>query len=722
MSRGCHEAGGFALSCLAIAMSQTVQAADMQVSTPPATNQAAETATLPELTIRAAPYNAYVAPDATTATKTETPLMETPFSVQVITQQVLQDQQATTFDQALKNISGSYPYNAAENLVGGGITVLRGFSVTDYYRDGVAIPASVNPARREMANVERIEVLKGPSSILYGRIDPGGVINAITKQPSAASSYLIQQQVGSFSLKRTTIDATGPIGQEGNLLYRLNFAYHDTGSFVKFEGDTHTFIAPSFLWNISDATAVTLYVDYLKDKKTPTYGLPAIGTGNRPVDLPIDWTRLDPWNKVDSESTQTGLGLSHRFNNRWKLDAKVNTFHIAEQRLLQYGATVNPITYMLTRGVSDSADVADNQFASSFLTGKGEWFGINQTVLLGIDYANFKKTSRVNSNAYTALNIFAPVYTTLPFVRNPALDVYSGVKKSATGVSVQDDISLLNGFHLLFGGRQDRIELTQTGTFGIRQAQVNAFKPRAGLLWQASPGLSIYGSYSESMGTFGGSSDSTLVNPDGTQLQPESAKQREVGIKSETLDGQLTVGLAWFQINKKNISTPDPNPTRATLGYMVSVGEAQSKGIEFDLTAMVGNHWNIITSYAHTVTQILMDNSGNAGHQLPNVPRDGSSLWAVYRFGDDANGWKVGGGMLAQSQRQADLANSLQLPGFAIVNLMAGYQQKVGNSKLTAQINLENVFDRKYFQWAASRNNNYYGAPRAVTATVKLSF
>jgi len=242
--------------------------------------------TLPEMTVTAKPTDAtsYSVPNATTATKTDTPIMETPVSIQVIPQQVLRDQQAIRLSDALKNVSGVQPSFAFTNREG---FTLRGFDNSAHgggaqYRDGFRVQESI----LSLANAERVEVLKSPASVLFGRIEPGGLINIATKRPLASPYYALEQQFGSFDTYRTTLDATGPITQDGTLAYRLNFEYLDQDSFRDFVAIDRTFVAPSLTWQPSGRTQIDLDFIYQDEDSDIDDGIPAIG--DRPAPIPIE--------------------------------------------------------------------------------------------------------------------------------------------------------------------------------------------------------------------------------------------------------------------------------------------------------------------------------------------------------------------------------------------------------------------------------------------------
>ncbi len=269
---------------------------------------------LPEMTVTASPLDrtSYSVPNASTATKTDTPIMETPVSIQVVPQQVIQDQQAIRLDDITKNVSGVQRDFSFGNGYEG--FTIRGFSTNNtVYRNGFRLFASI----AETAHLDRVEVLKGPAAVLYGRIEPGGLVNLVTKRPSPESYYSLQQQFGSFDLYRTTADATGPITEDRSLLYRLNLAYLNSGSFRDFVFNDRIFLAPGLTWRPTPDDEFNLSVEYDNEDNYDDAGIPALG--NRPAPLPSSRNLGEPDDEYNVESVLVDLNGTHRFNTDWKV-------------------------------------------------------------------------------------------------------------------------------------------------------------------------------------------------------------------------------------------------------------------------------------------------------------------------------------------------------------------------------------------------------------------
>jgi iron complex outermembrane receptor protein len=700
------------------------------------------------------PYNTdYTRPNASSATKTDTPIMETPFAVQVIPKQVMQDQQAVRLETAVENISGTYSSRGAGGIGGGqSATFLRGFETFEYYRDGTRYNGGFNiNGPRELANVERVEVLKGPASILYGRLEPGGMVNIVTKRPLDTPYYSLQQQFGSFDFYRTTADATGPVTQDKSVLYRVNLAYENSGSFREFLEHDRVFFAPTFHWTINDQTQANFHMEYQHDKSPFDHGFPV--AGNRPAHLPRERNLGEPGSRNESETFNVGFDWSHAFNDNWTLrhrfDAvllpKMDTVPSVYSGFLggpcspATGCQVNRLTYM-------NKSNSENYYTTLDLLGKFETWGLKHNVLVGGDFFHQVNESNFAWAFSQPIDAYNPVHTGVDprVLDNPNLSGPSGFTEEWGGFYTQDQIELPYHVHLLAGFRYDTVRYRSdsdlTFNFGSpfvqsshNLLQQEAVKPRFGVLYQPIPEVSFYGNYVENFGVSNG------FNADGTPLPPTSATQWEGGVKTELFDKRLTASLAWFDITKQNIAVPDPDPLKAASGFSRAIGEVRNQGIEFDVAGEVLPGWNVIGNYSYIDSKITKDSApifdanfnaigvgpGNQGNRLFNVPRNLASLWTTYEFlGGDLRGLKFGGGVLMRSQRQCDNANTFQLPGYATVNLLASYSINVGKSKITTQLNIDNLLNKYYFDSATNSTiqGNYPGAPRTVLGSIRLEF
>ncbi len=671
------------------------------------------------------PHNKdYAVPNASTATKTDTPIMETPVSVQVVTKPVLDDQQVFRVEDAVRNVSGVYIDNSFSTLDNESF-VIRGFLTGNVYRDGYRFPESVSQGFRETADLSRIDVLKGPASVLYGRIDPGGIINMVTKKPLDAPYYSLQQQFGSFDLYRTTLDATGAIPNNDALSYRFNLAYQDSKSFADFVRNEHVFVAPSMRWKISDSTQVLLQLAYLSGDKVANFGVPTQPGSKRPAFVPVNFSKSEAFNNIGFEDTLPTIVTTHAFNDDWTLSHRFTADFRNTDQLETLGGFMPDQVHLNRSNVKGNRDV-ETYYTSLDLTGHFSTWNLRHTLLIGTDYYNTSVDSRFAFLAAPQLDIFNPVHDAPRPVFQPSDFSTTSISNEWNGVYLQDQVDLPYQFHLLAGARYDdaRIEQTGTGIFGSARRDDTAFKPRVGLLWQPLRELSLYGNYAENFGSYGALGAAGLVQADGSILKPETAEQWETGIKTELFDGRLIGTLAYYELTKQNILTPNPDPSLAQQGFLSAVGEARSKGVEFDMTGEILPGWKAILAYAFTQTEITKANDTTKGNQLYNVPKHGGTVWSTYEFQEGAiEGLKLGAGVVVRSQRQGDLDNSFQLPGYATVGLMASYQWKIGRSRLVTQFNVDNLLDKRFFQNSAGfRGSSTFGAPRTFIGSMRIEF
>ncbi|CAD6877236.1 TonB-dependent siderophore receptor [Methylomonas albis] len=669
------------------------------------------------------PYNKdYMRPNAITATKTDTPLMQTPMSVKVVPQQVLKDQQAITVDQALSNVSG-----VTSGLGGSGMFFMRGFGNYNVYRDGF-LNQSQWAHTEDLANIERVEVLKGPGSLLYGRSEPGGLVNFVTKQPLDTPYYSLRQQFGSFDMYRTSVDATGPLTANKDLAYRFNLGYQSNHSFQEFGGNERLLVAPSLRWNISDRTTSTLKLEYSDIKEMGLGKVPL--QGNRPASISRALNLGDPWNFQEDEYVMLSLNTEHAFNDDWKLRHR---FNFSNHELTMSGIfagtpSVQPngdVRRIFFAQNTDGGDYQHNFFNALELTGKFDTGALKHTLLVGGDY--YRTDYRASSsgfgdgpNQFDTSNIYNPIHRAAPPVIPADAISYSNYSLPWFGLYAQDQIELPYHVHVMGGLRYDSAETTGTssGLWGgpIQSTSEDRVSPRGGIVWQPLPELSFYGSYTENFGQ----SNAFMWNK---PLPPQTAQQWETGVKTELFDGRFMASVAYFDLKKQNVPMQvDPLTTKA-------IGAAESRGIEFDVSGEILPGWNVIGGYAYTpfakTTKDSFDGSdaGNTGLRLNNAPKHNGSLWTTYEIqGGDLQGLKVGAGVKALSQREIGYDESAQAPGYATLNLMGSQAWKVGKSKITAQLNVDNLLDKTYTASIYSYGPTYYGAPRTFMGAIKIEY
>lgn len=674
----------------------------------------------------------YVAKHASTATKTDTPLLETPVSVQVVPAAVIEDQRVNRLQEALENVSGLRSHN---NDLEGYSYKIRGFNSLNLFRNGLAVPLTIATIE-EMANIAQVEVLKGPSSILYGRIDPGGLINLVTKKPSPETQYQIEQEIGSYDHLRTTWDATGALNQAGSISYRFSGAYQDENSFRDFQGGHRIMAAPSINFALSENTSLLLDLQYMYNKAQSDTGFPVIG--DRPAPIPLSRSFQEPNDPLDeTTSHHIGYEFKHRFDNDLAI---TNRFLYSEARLWKlnmYGWNLNEATGVLDR--SAQFQLLDGKVYSTNLdlTGRFEALGMQHDVLLGIDYLHdYYDYNYAEDGGNFPINIFNPVYGSVTAadyqnaVHGVGFASFSSVLVKQTGFYAQDQITLTNRWHLLLGGRYDDATLDLGRSNASKPAAIAArkagaarndtqFSPRLGVLYRFTPRVSGFASYSESFGANNG------ISATGKTFDPEKSTQHEIGIKAELMSG-LNTNLALFHLVKENVLTADlstPDPTDSIIS-----GEQRSQGVELDVLGQLTERLSLVGNYAYTSTKVTQDNNGLQGKQLDNVPRHTAKVFLTYDLGSGGLGWRVGGGAYAADHAQGDRANSFSIPGYVRLDALVAYRGKSHLGRWTAQLNLRNILDKKYFDGtdnfynAVPRINLIPAQPFTATATVRLEF
>jgi iron complex outermembrane recepter protein len=700
---------------------------------------------------------AYATSNASTATKTDTPIMVTPASIQVVPQQVLRDQQVITLDQALKNVSGVTVNGGGAAGFGTpyGNVVLRGFATDTIFLDGTRIDSysgAPNVFTQGFANVDRIEVLKGPAAILYGVVEPGGIVNIVTKQPQSTPSYSIEEQAGSFGLSRTTINATGPLTQDGSVLYRLDTSYLNSGSQVDFVYNRNFFIAPAVQWNIDQANTLKAEFNYSVSNIGANFGfIPVNSSASSPIGSIINPSpSLNYGNTAPIKETSyfAALTYEHKFDRDWSIKQRVVfqnvsfSTHEFDDPIIIVPDPAMPSGFAVQREIFNSSGPTQNFNEATDLTGHFNTYGIAHTLLIGSDYAHFT-TSGVESSACNFLDGFTncsnvdllnPVNPGTPYSGPPTpFGSFKQLTETA-GLYIQDQLKLPYNFFLLGGARLQYIHETLGSNFPAFLTSesgiyADALTPRAGLLWQPRDWLSLYTSYSESYGP----AKPGAITIDMKNVPPSAGTQWEYGVKTSFFGGKLTATAAYFDLTKTNIPTADlQNPM-----FVFVTGAVRSRGEEFDLQGEISPGWKMIVNYTHTDVRVTQSDDLPVGSRFGGVPIDLAHLWTSYEFQNDSlKGWKIGGGMTFRGRTPYEALGgpfeALYLPDAFTVDLSTSYQFNAFDKKWTAQLNATNIFNLKYLSEAeltsSGPTGNFnsisgvWGTPLTIVGSLKVEF
>ncbi|QIF03826.1 TonB-dependent receptor [Roseimicrobium sp. ORNL1] len=679
-------------------------------------------AELPPVVVTAESVTGYTAPDSTSATKTNLPAFESPFSIQAVPRAVVEDQKSTRLEDALRNVSAvgksGSDYNGLYDVF-----TIRGMPLTNYgliYRDGFRqrVP-QVN-----LDNIETVEVLKGASGGLFGRIEPGGLINLVTKKPLDEAHYSLEQQVGSYSLTHTLGDATGPLNEENTLRYRMIAGYEEGDSFREGGEYSRLLLSPSLSWDITPQTQFNINFEYKKSEDILDGG--HVAKGDRPVDIPAErFLGVRDVPSSPSEYWLVNASITHEFNDQWKAKLRgvwwnwrADYFEVGPND----GVNPDGRTVDLYHFTSQEEDTT--WFAELSLEGKFDTGALKHDVLLSAEYYSFE--SEQLNYFVTApdvplrpLDVFRPQYQNYSILPPHRPQDASKPKDEWWGFTLQDVVTIDERLKILAGIRYD---ITSASTYydGDVSTNTNAidrqfqdegrFTPRVGFNYELLPWLSVFGSYSESF------SDSTFgLLADGSTTEPQSATQYEGGVKGRWLDGRLNATLALFHLTKENLTTDLPNSF-----FVTQSGEARSRGVELDVSGYLTERLSLIASYAYLDTEITKD-PVNQGNRLPNAPEHSGSLWARYDF---PSGFTIGAGLTAVGDRAGDLDNTFVLESYIRADVMAAYRFKVGNAKMTAQFNINNLFNEDYYDGSggSSRTYIYSGEPRTFIGSLRIEF
>ncbi|NUL37714.1 TonB-dependent siderophore receptor [Kosakonia sacchari] len=653
---------------------------------------------------------------SSTATLTSMPLLDIPQVVNTVSDKVLEDQHATSLDEALYNVSNV----VQTNTLGGtqDAFVRRGFGAN---RDGsimtnglrTVVPRSFN------ADVSRVEVLKGPASTLYGILDPGGLINVVTKRPETQFGGSISATSSSFGGGTGQFDVTGPI--EGTrLAYRLIGEYQNEDYWRNFGKEKSTFISPSLTWFGDNATVNVLYSH--RDYQTPfDRGTIFDLTTKQAVNVDRK-TRFDePFNITDGESDIAQLNAEYRFNSEWtgkvEYGFSQDKYSDNQSRVMAYDAA----TGNLTRRVDATQGSTQRMHTTrADLQGNVNIGGFYNEILTGVSYEYYDllRTDMIRCKNVKDFNIYNPVYgNTSKCTSVSASDSDQTIKQESYSAYAQDALYLTDKWIAVAGMRYQYY--TQYAGKG-RPFNVNTdssdekWTPKFGLVYKLTPSVSLFGNVAKAF-----MPQSSIASYIG-DLPPETSTSYEVGAKFDLFDG-VTANITAFDIHKRNVLY---NEIVGDDTVAKTAGRVRSQGVEMDLAGALTPNMNVIASYSYTAAKVLED-PDYAGKPLPNVPRHTGSLFLTYDIHNvfAGNTLTLGGGGHGVSRRSATNGANYYLPGYVVADAFAAYKMKL-QYPVTLQVNLKNIFDKTYYTSSIATNNlgNQIGDPREVQFTVKMDF
>ncbi|WP_175998477.1 TonB-dependent siderophore receptor [Burkholderia stabilis] len=695
----------------------------------PAATGAAAAAELPAINVRSTVLRAesYRPAKEANVLRSDIPLLDTAQAVNVVPAQVLRDQRPRNLDDALGNVSGITQGNT---LAGTQDTIMkRGFGGN---RDGSIMHNGmpIVQGRSFNAAVDSVEVLKGPTSLLYGLMDPGGVVNVVSKQPQLTRYNAISLGASTFGHGKNggsaTFDSTGPIG-DSRLAYRLIVDQSNEQYWRNFGENRQTFVAPSLAWYGRDTQVVVSY-EYRTFHSPFDRGTALDPRTNAPLDIPARRRLDEPFNNMDGESHLAQLSIDHQFNADWSahLGYSYNRETYDANQLRTTG--VDPVKGTLSRSNDAThGSLSTDSYGIAYVNGKVTLAGMRHDLQLGVDseYRRIYRKDMLRQAVKTPFSYIDPVYGLLP----PSSTVSASDSDQTdtlhdTSVFLQDSIHLTDKWIVSGGLRY--ITYNQVAGRGrpfTANTDLSGSKwlPRAGVVYKWTDAFSLYGSYSQSL------KPSSSIAPmasgymiDGS-TPPEEATAWEVGGKLD-LPGGMTGTLALFNIDKKNVLVSQYNDTTKLTDWRTS-GKARSRGVELDVSGRIGERVNVIASYAY-IDAKTVDDPLYAGNRLWNVARHTASLAAVYDVGTLVGGddLRIGAAARYVGARPGDSANSFTLPSYVLADAFATYDTRIGKQKLSFQLNVKNLFNRTYYPSSANRYFVAIGDARQVSLLTTLQF
>ncbi len=651
------------------------------------------------------------------ATKTDTPLIEIPQSVSVITRQQLDRQNVQSVTEALRYVPGVKTETYGVDPKGYDWIYIRGFNAltTNDYRDGLRqLNNSYSFFRTEPYALERVDIVRGPSSTLFGLGDAGGIVNRISKMPDARGVHEVEVQLGNFNRRQAQFDMSDKLDDDGEWLYRVVGLARDSDTQFRYRDgpdveDNRLYLAPTLTWLPSADTSLTLRADYLRDTAGGTVAV-LTNPGNNVTDTLLGDYRF---NRFRQEQYSVGYEFSQQLSENIKF-----------RQNLRYGQTDTILNNLLsgdpdftTNTVSRNAVRfdehmkafnIDNQMQMDFSTA-----GISHTLLAGVDYSWLDASAKRFSAVAPALNLTNPVYGLA--IADPTTPVNNNDQTTAQlGLYMQDQIHLTDQWLLTLGGRHDDISMRTQNHLSDSTSWVDkdAWTGRAGLTWLAGNGLAPYISYAES---FVPNSGTDSLN---RTFDPSKAHQYEVGVKYQP-DSSLLMSLAAFDITKTNVLTNEIVNGLIT-GYQVASGEVRSRGIEWETQAQLTTHLDMRVSYTYTDAEITKSNNGDQGRQQANVPKNMASAWVNYGFDRGLlDGVLLSTGVRYLGSMYGDNANTLPVSNYALVDAGVKYQV---NKKVQVGFNVQNLLDHHYVGTCDGDTSCYPGQERTFIGSLKLNF
>ena len=693
-------------------------------------------------------------------TKTATALKDVPQSIGYVTKELILDQGAITVNDVVRNMSGVNPYSFYNDFS------IRGFRSLGNRNSGNLVNGMRTQTslwrQSSLANIERVEVIKGPASALFGNAAPGGVINRVTKKPLDVARQSVTLTTGSFGTTRAYTDLTGPLNDKKTLLYRLNLGYENTDGFRDLQGLTSYIVAPSFTYRASEKTQLNIDMTYVNHQGKLDRGVAVFGDGSL-FSRPISATQSAANDYLRENSVNLSFALSHRlaqgllFNSTYLFSSYDEDLleHSQDNAFVKKADGKDNPSLVLMRVIQRQRHFRNNNF-NNYLTWDVTTGAMKHKLLVGYDHFNTRLlpgSSYIEAGGYLlrnggtakTFNVKKSSDYLLDENKNPRTNVPAFDLNSSAGNRYQDISKYIyeskdvkpsdqytNGVYLqeqltwhklqlLLGARMEWFtDVTQNKNGSESKTHQHAFTPRVGLVYSVVPSTNVYATWIRG---FEPQSVAVQSNPgSGGPFDPVESELWEMGAKGEYLNKRLSVTTALFSLRQKN--TLYNAGVSGQPDLMVPIGEELSRGVEFDVSGRILPYWSIMANYAFNVAEISKAPEGtkDLNLQRPGTPRHSANLWTKFIVPTGMlRNLGIGVGLNGVSERKGQVGrreNVVAYPGYALLNLALYYKVQ----EVQIQVNLNNALNKQYYISGYDRLRSFPGAPRNINLTINYRF